>query len=59
MKKSIEDGEVVYYHVKYGDTLWEIAQKFPGVSDHDIMRLNNIRNASGLKPGQKLKIVKP
>jgi len=59
MKKSIEDGEVVFYHVKHGDTLWEIARRFPGVTDHDIMRLNNINNASGLKPGQKLKIVKP
>jgi membrane-bound lytic murein transglycosylase D len=48
--------DFVIYTVRTGDTLWEIAQKFPGVSDRDIMRLNNLSNASKLKPGQQLKI---
>jgi membrane-bound lytic murein transglycosylase D len=57
---TIEGSSVDYilYTVKSGDTLWEIAQQFPGVSDTDIMRLNNIQNASKIKPGQRLKIKK-
>jgi membrane-bound lytic murein transglycosylase D len=49
-------GEYVFYTVRSGDTLWEIAQKFPGVSDNDIMRLNNISDVSKIKPGMQLKI---
>lgn len=48
--------EYEYYTVKSGDNLWRIAQNFPGVSNQDIMRFNNITNASSLKVGQKLKI---
>ncbi len=50
------DQDFEYYTVKTGDTLWDIARKFPGVSDTDIMQLNSIDNASKIKPGQKLKI---
>lgn len=50
------DAEFVYYTVRTGDTLWSIAQQFPGVSNSDIMRLNNLANANKIKPGQKLKI---
>lgn len=46
------------YTVRSGDTLWEIAKKYPGVSDTDIMRWNNITSAGKIKPGQKLKIKK-
>ena len=53
---DLEDGDFEYYTVKTGDTLWDIAKKFPGVTDTDIMRLNSIDNASKIKPGQKLKI---
>jgi membrane-bound lytic murein transglycosylase D len=49
-------GDYIFYTVKSGDTIWEIAQKFPGVSDNDIMRLNNISNVSKIKPGMQLKI---
>ena len=49
------DGNYVYYTVKAGETLWGIAQKFAGVTDKDIMQLNNMGNSS-IKPGQKLKI---
>ncbi|MEA3316378.1 MAG: transglycosylase SLT domain-containing protein, partial [Bacteroidota bacterium] len=34
------DGDYVYYKVKTGDTLWDIAKLYPGVSDYDILRLN-------------------
>ena len=50
------DSEYVMYTVKQGDTLWDIAKLFPGVSDTDIMRLNNITDAGKIRPGQKLKI---
>jgi membrane-bound lytic murein transglycosylase D len=46
----------VYYKVQWGDTLWDIAKKYPGVTDTEIMRLNNITDASKIKPGQTLKI---
>ena len=48
--------DYVIYTVKYGDTLWDIAQKYPGVSDHDIKQLNNLSSANKIKPGQQLKI---
>ena len=37
--------DYVLYTVKSGDTLWDIAKLFPGVTDTDIMRLNNITDA--------------
>jgi membrane-bound lytic murein transglycosylase D len=54
--EELKEGEYVLYTVRSGDTLWEIAQGYPGVTDTDIMRWNNISNASNIKPGQKLKI---
>ncbi|MFY9151411.1 MAG: transglycosylase SLT domain-containing protein [Prolixibacteraceae bacterium] len=48
--------EFVYYKVRKGDNFWTIAKKFPGVSNHDIMKLNNISQANSLKVGQVLKI---
>lgn len=54
---SIANQEFVYYTVQKGDNFWTIAQKFPGVSNQDIMKLNNIRQANSLTVGQKLKIM--
>ena len=48
--------EYITYQVREGDSLWEIARKYPGVSEADISRLNNITNASRIRPGQVLKI---
>ncbi|MFC2090819.1 transglycosylase SLT domain-containing protein [Bacteroidota bacterium] len=53
-----ENAEFFYYTVKQGDSLWEIAQKYPGVSDSDISRWNSLTNANSIKPGQKIKIRK-
>ena len=42
------------YTVRKGDTLYKIAQKFPGVSAQDIMKFNGI--SSNIHSGQKIKI---
>jgi len=52
------DNEFVLYTVRYGDTVWDIAKKFDGVSATDILRLNNISDASRIQVGQKLRIRK-
>ncbi|MCF8296542.1 MAG: LysM peptidoglycan-binding domain-containing protein [Saprospiraceae bacterium] len=46
----------IYYTVKSGDSPYGIAQKYEGVSEDDIMKLNDISNPRSLKIGQKLKI---
>jgi membrane-bound lytic murein transglycosylase D len=50
------DDKIVYYTVKKGDTLWDIAQQYKGVTVQDIQKLNNLKSSSRLQPGQKLKI---
>ena len=53
---AVEDNNYIYYTVRSGDNLWSIAQKYSGVSNADIMRLNNLSDGSKIAPGQKLKI---
>lgn len=43
------------YVVRQGDTLWSIAQKFPGVSIENLKKWNDI-SGTKLKPGMKLKV---
>lgn len=50
------DPNYVYHTVRKGDTIWEIAQKYAGISSDEIMRLNSLSNDRGLYIGQKLKI---
>ena len=50
-------GEVKVYIVRQGDSLWSIAQKFPGVSVQNIKDWNGI-SGNKLKPGMKLKVSK-
>ncbi|MCD4698576.1 MAG: LysM peptidoglycan-binding domain-containing protein, partial [Bacteroidales bacterium] len=54
--KKIQDGDFVYHVVRSGDTLWDIAKLYDGVTVNQIKQLNNIRNSKRLKPGQKLKV---
>ena len=49
--------QFVYYTVRKGDNFWSIAKKFPGVSNQDIMLINNIKAANNLRVGQVLKIL--
>jgi len=44
----------ITYTVKSGDTLYKIAQRYPGVTANDIMKINSI--SSNIKPGMKIKI---
>ena len=51
-----DSGSYITYTVRQGDTLWEIAQKYPGTSESDIARLNNMTNSSRIQPGQVIRI---
>jgi membrane-bound lytic murein transglycosylase D len=51
-------GEYVYYLVKPGETLWDIARKFPGVTDSELKQLNGITDAEKIQPGQVIKVQK-
>lgn len=55
-KATVKDGKYLYHVVRSGDTLWDIAKEYDGVTVDKIKRLNNITNSKRLRPGQKLKI---
>jgi membrane-bound lytic murein transglycosylase D len=55
---DIRTGDYFMYTVQYGDTLWDIARKYPGVSDADIMKWNDLSYNDKIQPGQKLRIKK-
>jgi membrane-bound lytic murein transglycosylase D len=57
-KTNAKKGKYRYHTVRKGDTLWDIANLYKGVSVKDIKRLNHISNSHRLKPGQKIKIYK-
>lgn len=50
------DDNYIYYKVDHGDTIWEIAKKYPGVTETEILQLNNMTSGKSLKAGQNLKI---
>ena len=52
--KSTADGSFLTYEVKPGDTLWSIAQKFPGVSADNLKNYNKMDAL--IKAGEQLKI---
>jgi len=55
-QSQVNTGNFVYYIVKQGDTLWDIAKQYPGISGEDIRRWNNLSENAMIIPGQKIKI---
>ena len=53
-KVTVDDGKYVYHIVRQGDTLWDIANEYSGVSVDQIIELNSGVNTKNLKPGQKI-----
>jgi membrane-bound lytic murein transglycosylase D len=51
--KISKEGDKTYYVVQKGDTLYDIAKNFPGVSASNLSAWNNINNGD-IKPGMKL-----
>ena len=55
-ESNTSSNNIVYHTVRKGDTLWDIAKLYDGVTVDQIKKLNNINNSKKLKPGQKLKV---
>ncbi len=53
---SVKEGKYLYHIVRKGDTLWDIAKEYDGVTVDQIKRLNNMSNSNKIKPGQKIKV---
>lgn len=53
---SVKEGKYLYHIVRKGDTLWDIAKEYDGVTVEKLKQLNNISNTRSLKPGQKIKV---
>jgi membrane-bound lytic murein transglycosylase D len=51
---SVTEGKYLYHVVRKGDTLWDIAKEYDGVTVDQIKALNSIRNINKLQPGQKI-----
>ncbi len=51
-----ENTKFITHTIQSGDTLWDIANKYPGISVTDIKKANSGLNYDRLKPGQKIKI---
>ena len=54
--KPTYDGKYMYHTVKSGDNLWDIANKYDGVSIEQIQKLNKAIDTKRLKLGTKLRI---
>ncbi len=53
---SVKEGKYLYHVVRKGDTLWDIAKEYDGVTVDKIKSLNSNINTRRLKPGQKIKV---
>jgi len=58
-RKSVpatQNPRFIYHVVQPGDTLWNIAKRYEGVTVEMIKNINNLRNAN-ITPGTKLKVI--
>ena len=53
-KENITD--YIYYTIQPGDTLWNIAQRYDGVTVEELKKMNKIRNSHDIKPGTRIKV---
>lgn len=51
-----DGAKYLYYTVRSGDTFWEIAKKYKGVTDQDLLKINGMTSGKDLRPGQQIKI---
>ena len=54
-KEQVIKKKYMKYHVKKGDSVWQIAEKF-GSDDHTIRRINGLSTHSYIYPGQVLRV---
>ncbi len=55
-KTGLTNSKMVYHIVQPGDTLWNIAQRYVGVTVEELKAINQL-NSNELKPGTKLKVI--
>ncbi len=53
---SKPSSDYVLYTIRSGDSLWEIAKKYQGVSDTDLIELNDLGDGDSIKPGMVIRI---
>jgi membrane-bound lytic murein transglycosylase D len=53
---DVKTDDAGYHIIQKGDTLWDIAKIYPGISVNDIKVANTNLSDKNLKPGQKIKI---
>lgn len=55
--KTAQPSKTIFYTVRFGDSLWSIARKYPGVTVDSIKQVNEYTKWASLKPGTVLKIL--
>ncbi len=56
--QQVQSDEYMYHTIRQGDTLYDIARMYPGVTVKSLKELNQINNDRRLRLGQKLRITK-
>jgi LysM repeat protein len=49
--------KTIFHIVNRGDTLWNIAQRYEGMTVQKLKEINKLNNPDNLKPGTKLKVI--